>query len=721
MSKIHIPVWLKQRPIFQNDISEMRQMFSETDNQQFGNITSQILKECYRRLPARSFYKLVRVLGFYGVQFSGKLAPYSIHLEPFPLLINIPQHYWEEPCPSFDSSLSSYFLSLGIHQLKQLHGIPRVSLNHATKFWGNLHHRQKISPEIASRWFHASFTKAHKDFFKRNTQTDVYEARENSEKIILENKANKQVLLQPIDILNLSERSGNCLKSVDIHTIGELIQKNEKELLKIWSFGRKSLREVNQKLSGSRLHLGMNNAPTDIIKPIIGVDLVSEETLSKLNTLLSDIKLTVRSKNALELRGMKYIWELIILKESDLKQTKNIGRKSIDELKKIVADIGFQLGIQFTPDQIETIQKYQIDTPEFSGEWFVHIVQDPLLLHLDFLNKNQKLIVHERVWKREKKYKLIDIAQKLNISRERARQIESQALKEIKQQFQKELRNATADMRKQVEALGGIANLEDLKFQIDFSVQEQIIMDSLLSLQDETVYIDWECRLICNKGNSWIVSLCSDIKKRLQKNISQSVFFTLQEIENAVEQISSQYKIFRNSHIQNLVRRFLHEEEISEVGKYLHFGRTTKRDKLAFAFKELFPRGLEIFKQRELLLKRLIEFDPQTYRNMRMHRIEILFTAHSDILLWGKRFMIHKDHLSFDIDIAKHVAVWIKQRFEQGYSQFRVHLPYNQFKTQLQRNGIPNPYALYTVLRNIQDERIGQKRFPTIVDLDAGV
>jgi DNA-directed RNA polymerase subunit alpha len=63
-------------------------------------------------------------------------------------------------------------------------------------------------------------------------------------------------LNMPISNLELSVRAGNCLESVRIDTVGQLIQMTEPELLKLRSFGRTSLREVKKKLSEMGLELG---------------------------------------------------------------------------------------------------------------------------------------------------------------------------------------------------------------------------------------------------------------------------------------------------------------------------------------------------------------------------------------------------------------------------------------------------------------------------------
>ena len=60
-----------------------------------------------------------------------------------------------------------------------------------------------------------------------------------------------------VDELELSVRSYNCLKNADIKTIRELVQRSEMEMLKTKNFGRKSLNEIKEILSGMGLGLGM--------------------------------------------------------------------------------------------------------------------------------------------------------------------------------------------------------------------------------------------------------------------------------------------------------------------------------------------------------------------------------------------------------------------------------------------------------------------------------
>lgn len=78
------------------------------------------------------------------------------------------------------------------------------------------------------------------------------------------------VLTRPVDDLELTVRSANCLKAENIYYIGDLIQRTETELLKTPNLGRKSLNEIKEVLAGKGLTLGMkleNWPPVGLDRP----------------------------------------------------------------------------------------------------------------------------------------------------------------------------------------------------------------------------------------------------------------------------------------------------------------------------------------------------------------------------------------------------------------------------------------------------------------------
>jgi len=76
------------------------------------------------------------------------------------------------------------------------------------------------------------------------------------------------ILLRPVDDLELTVRSANCLKAENIYYIGDLIQRTEVELLKTPNLGKKSLTEIKDVLASKGLSLGLRleNWPPSSLK-----------------------------------------------------------------------------------------------------------------------------------------------------------------------------------------------------------------------------------------------------------------------------------------------------------------------------------------------------------------------------------------------------------------------------------------------------------------------
>jgi len=80
---------------------------------------------------------------------------------------------------------------------------------------------------------------------------------ETKEKVTQENKELLEKLKLPVSELELSVRSGNCLREARIKTIGELVTKTEQEMLQYRNFGKKSLQEIEEIIKEMGLSLGM--------------------------------------------------------------------------------------------------------------------------------------------------------------------------------------------------------------------------------------------------------------------------------------------------------------------------------------------------------------------------------------------------------------------------------------------------------------------------------
>ncbi|MCF7940960.1 MAG: DNA-directed RNA polymerase subunit alpha [Spirochaetia bacterium] len=81
----------------------------------------------------------------------------------------------------------------------------------------------------------------------------------HSDEVDEEEEKVQQILNTPVEELELSVRSSNCLKNADIRSIGDLTRKTEEEIAKTRNFGKKSLTEIKEKLKEWNLSLGMTD------------------------------------------------------------------------------------------------------------------------------------------------------------------------------------------------------------------------------------------------------------------------------------------------------------------------------------------------------------------------------------------------------------------------------------------------------------------------------
>ena len=101
----------------------------------------------------------------------------------------------------------------------------------------------------------AKIAKEHFAIFINFNDKDVIGSDENDEG----DESIAKLLSTPVDELELSVRSSNCLKNANIRTIGELTKKTEDDIAKTRNFGKKSLAEIKEKLQEWNLTLGMTD------------------------------------------------------------------------------------------------------------------------------------------------------------------------------------------------------------------------------------------------------------------------------------------------------------------------------------------------------------------------------------------------------------------------------------------------------------------------------
>lgn len=151
-----------------------------------------------------------------------------------------------------------------------------------------------------------------------------------------------KILEIPISDFELSVRSRNCLRKMNIITLGDLLRTTEAELLSYKNFGETSLLEIKKVLDYKGLRLGM--ALEDKAGPkAIDPEIANQASPEILNQTIEELKLSVRAYRALDRLGVKTILELINKTEAELLGCKNFGVTSLNEIKERLEGLGLGL------------------------------------------------------------------------------------------------------------------------------------------------------------------------------------------------------------------------------------------------------------------------------------------------------------------------------------------------------------------------------------------
>jgi Bacterial RNA polymerase, alpha chain C terminal domain len=162
------------------------------------------------------------------------------------------------------------------------------------------------------------------------------------------------IFLINVGELELSVRSATGLKNDNIIYIGDLVQKTDAEILRTPNFGRKSLTEIKDVLAqiGLRLGVELSDWPPENV----------EELAKRFQTIffkkVDELELSVRTANCLKNDNVIYIGDLVQKSEEEMLRTPNFGRKSLNEIMGVLAQMGLHLGMEipcWPPENVEEL------------------------------------------------------------------------------------------------------------------------------------------------------------------------------------------------------------------------------------------------------------------------------------------------------------------------------------------------------------------------------
>jgi len=148
--------------------------------------------------------------------------------------------------------------------------------------------------------------------------------------------AKRSALLDtPVTDFELSVRARNCLKKMQIRTLGDLLRITEAELLSYKNFGETSLVEIKYMLSAKGLRLGQGvEGEYSRLRKEVYDQLRGAAPDSVLSKPVSSLDLSVRARKALQMLNIQSIGDLATRTEAELMGVKNFGATSLDEIKE---------------------------------------------------------------------------------------------------------------------------------------------------------------------------------------------------------------------------------------------------------------------------------------------------------------------------------------------------------------------------------------------------
>src|SRR5205085_2054043 len=151
----------------------------------------------------------------------------------------------------------------------------------------------------------------------------------------------------PVTDFELSVRSRNCLKKMNIKTLGDLTRVSEQQLLSSKNFGETSLGEIKEMLTSKGLHLGQSledgGGGGSFERRFPSQPQLSDQEQAVLNKPVADLNLSVRARKCMNRLGINSLGELVQRSADELLESKNFGMTSLSEVREKLAQYGLTL------------------------------------------------------------------------------------------------------------------------------------------------------------------------------------------------------------------------------------------------------------------------------------------------------------------------------------------------------------------------------------------
>jgi hypothetical protein len=164
----------------------------------------------------------------------------------------------------------------------------------------------------------------------RSTRSFLHEAAHSSTRHF------PPVLAKRVDEIGLTDSTVAWLSRMNIWHVGDLVQKTESQIQNLPDFDDHVFFEIRDRLTPLGLQFGMD-IPNWPAAPSVPMPLLQR---------VEELELSIRTANCLKNENIIYIGDLVQKKEGEMLLLPNFGRKSLNEIKEVLAQVGLHLGME---------------------------------------------------------------------------------------------------------------------------------------------------------------------------------------------------------------------------------------------------------------------------------------------------------------------------------------------------------------------------------------
>ncbi len=236
-----------------------------------------------------------------------------------------------------ESEAVSLYEELANTELPHINALINLSVIYEDK--GNLSAAEKCLRQVLDT--NPNHERARLYIVDVQSSTDMY----YDEEIARDAAKNAAMMNTPVTDFELSVRARNCLKKMEIRTLGDLLKVSENELLSYKNFGETSLVEIKHMLTarGLRLGQGAEGGHVSRVHQDRYEELLNHAPEQILKQPVSALNLTVRARKALQALNIQTLGELAIRTEAELMGIKNFGTTSLVEIGEKLKEHGLEL------------------------------------------------------------------------------------------------------------------------------------------------------------------------------------------------------------------------------------------------------------------------------------------------------------------------------------------------------------------------------------------